>query len=121
MRKVAVASITAIVTSLSLISPASAQIEETQQTLGSSEVFTVYTTRDKDGKVDEQWVEGPSGTVCSTETPGAADFMWSVENKRCVYKDPLKVIKEITSYITSISAAINAVQSIVNNASKLIK
>ncbi|EEI63010.1 MULTISPECIES: hypothetical protein [Corynebacterium] len=93
----------------------------TQGEGSSQEVFKLYQKPDKDGDLAQQIVYDKDGKVVCDTASSKADFMWTAGNTRCNYKKPLDVIKDISSYIAAISAAIGALFAIYTTAQKFIK
>jgi len=87
----------------------------------STETFYYYKkTDDKDKTVDQIVLDVKGKTVCDTTTQNS-DFMWEAGTSKCTSKEPIDVIKDITGYITAISAAIGALFAIYTTAQKFVK
>lgn len=87
----------------------------------SAETFYYYKKTDnKDKTVDQIVLDAKGKTVCDTTTQNA-DFMWAAGTSKCTYKEAIDVIKDITGYITAISAAIGALFAIYTTAQKFVK
>ena len=128
MRKILLAATAASALTFGLVTPASAMNWDedfTPRTVGSSDETVNYKfawDEEDDWKLEATIVEDKQGKpLCDSENPAVNDFMWTSGNGRCTYKTPLQVIKDITAYITAISAAISAVIGITNTATKFAK